>query len=135
MLAAGDTAELQCYLAATQTPVAISDLSVTLAHDPARQGKICVHFPAMTQTVALKPAIELLFPAGETRRFVGEWGEVLTIGDLSAGTYRLTVPVLANDEMQIAPVESSLPLRCKPAMPPRRSRYPVCRLSVMPARV
>ncbi len=61
----------------------------------------------MTQTVALKPAIELLFPAGETRRFVGEWGEVLTISDLSAGTYRLTVPVLANDEMQIAPVESS----------------------------
>ncbi|EAA5300857.1 chitinase [Salmonella enterica subsp. enterica serovar Manhattan] len=107
MLAAGDTAELQCYLAATQTPVAISDLNATLAHDPARQGKICVHFPAMTQTVALKPVIELLFPAGETRRFVGEWGEVLTIGDLSAGTYRLTVPVLANDEMQIAPVESS----------------------------
>ncbi|PVR41602.1 chitinase, partial [Salmonella enterica subsp. enterica serovar Anatum] len=107
MLAAGDTAELQCYLAATQMPVAISDLSATLAHDPARQGKICVHFPAMTQTVALKPAIELLFPAGETRRFVGEWGEVLTISDLSAGTYRLTVPVLANDEMQIAPVESS----------------------------
>ncbi|EDW8156879.1 hypothetical protein FHP40_003225 [Salmonella enterica subsp. enterica serovar Hartford] len=107
MLAAGDTAELQCYLAATQTPVAISDLNATLAHDPARQGKVCVHFPAMTQTVALKPVIELLFPAGETRRFVGEWGEVLTIGDLSAGTYRLTVPVLANDEMQIAPVESS----------------------------
>ncbi|ELI9453243.1 chitinase [Salmonella enterica] len=107
MLAAGDIAELQCYLAATQTPVAISDLNATLAHDPARQGKICVHFPAMTQTVALKPVIELLFPAGETRRFVGEWGEVLTIGDLSAGTYRLTVPVLANDEMQIAPVESS----------------------------
>lgn len=135
MLAAGDTVELQCYLAATQMPVAISDLSATLAHDPARQGKICVHFPAMTQTVALKPAIELLFPAGETRRFVGEWGEVLTISDLSAGTYRLTVPALANDEMQIAPVESSLPLRCNPAMPPRRSRYPVCRLSVMPARV
>lgn len=107
ILAAGDTAELQCYLAATQTPVAISDLNATLAHDPARQGKVCVHFPAMTQTVALKPVIELLFPAGETRRFVGEWGEVLTIGDLSAGTYRLTVPVLANDEMQIAPVESS----------------------------
>lgn len=89
----------------------------------------------MTQTVALKPVIELLFPAGETRRFVGEWGEVLTIGDLSAGTYRLTVPVLANDEMQIAPVESSLPLRRNPAMPPRRSVHPVCRLSVMPARV
>ncbi|WP_254493365.1 hypothetical protein, partial [Salmonella enterica] len=34
-------------------------------------------------------------------------GEVLTISDLSAGTYRLTVPVLANEEMQIAPVESS----------------------------
>ncbi len=27
LLAAGDTAELQCYLAATQMPVAISDLS------------------------------------------------------------------------------------------------------------
>lgn len=89
----------------------------------------------MTQTVALKPVIELLFPAGETRRFVGEWGEVLTIGDLSAGTYRLTVPVLANDEMQSRQSSPLLPLRCNPAMPPRRSRYPVCRLSVMPARV
>lgn len=107
MLAAGDDAELQCYLAATQTPVSISDLSATLAHDPARQGKIYVHFPAMMQTVTLKPVVELLLPCGETRRFVGEWGEILTIGDLSAGTYRLTVPVLANDEMQIAPVESS----------------------------
>ncbi|MGS9097437.1 hypothetical protein ACQWHW_25485, partial [Salmonella enterica subsp. enterica serovar Infantis] len=77
MLAAGETAELQCDRAATQMPVAISDLSATLAQDPARQGKICVHFPAMTQTVALNPAIELLFPAGETRRLVGEWGEVL----------------------------------------------------------
>ncbi|EDP8644170.1 chitinase [Salmonella bongori] len=107
MLAAGEVAELQCYLAATQTPVFVSDLSATLAHDPARQGKICIHFPAMTPGIMLKPAIEVLFPSGETRRFVGEWDDVLTIGDLGAGIYQLTVPVLANDEMQIAPVDAS----------------------------
>ncbi len=89
----------------------------------------------MTQTVALKPAIELLFPAGETRRFVGEWGEVLTIGDLSAGTYRLTVPVLANNEMQIAPVESSFTVTLQSGDAAAQVRYPVCQLSVMPARV
>lgn len=44
MLAAGDTAELQYYLAATQMPVAISDLSATLAHDPARQEKFAFIF-------------------------------------------------------------------------------------------
>ncbi len=89
----------------------------------------------MTQTVALKPAIELLFQPAKPGAFVGEWGEVLTISDLSAGTYRLTVPVLANDDANRASRVLFLPLLLQSAMPPRRSVYPVCRLSVAPARV
>ncbi len=110
LLASGKSAVLEFYLAATQTPVALSDLTATLAHDPGRQGKILLQFPAMAQSTSLKPEIDLQYPDGSQQRFVGEWGATLTIGDLSAGSYEITVLPLCNDEMQISPVEDRFTL-------------------------
>jgi hypothetical protein len=106
LLASGDSAELQFYLAATQTPISLSELTAVLAHDPARQGSIAVQFPAMSVNTALKPAFDLLYPDAHSQRFVGEWGQTLEINDLSTGNYAITVLELNNDEMKIAPLNS-----------------------------
>ncbi len=50
LLASGKSAMLEFYLSATQTPVALSDLTATLAHDPGRRGQIIVQFPAQAQS-------------------------------------------------------------------------------------
>ncbi|MBA7931906.1 chitinase [Klebsiella sp. RHBSTW-00215] len=110
-LAAGESADLQFYLSATQTPVTMSGLAATLAHDPGRQGKIVVQFPSLAESTTLKPMIDLLYPNAASQRFVGEWGQSLIIGDLSAGEYGITVLELCNDEMRITPAESALTLK------------------------
>ncbi len=104
LLAAGKSAVLEFYLSATQTPVVLSDLTATLAHDPGRQGQIILQFPTQAQSTSLKPEIELQYSDGRQQRFTGEWGATLTIGDLSAGSYVITVLELCNDEMRISPV-------------------------------
>ncbi len=111
LLAAGKSAVLEFYLSATQTPVVLSDLTATLAHDPGRQGQIIVQFPTQAQSTSLKPEIELQYPDGRQQRFAGEWGASLTIGDLSAGSYGITVLELCNDEMRISPVAESYTLK------------------------
>ena len=110
LLASGKSAVLEFYLSATQTPVALSDLTATLAHDPGRQGQIIVQFPTQAQSTSLKPEIELQYPDGRQQRFAGEWGASLTIGDLSAGRYGMTVLELCNDEMRISPVTENYAL-------------------------
>ncbi|MGG7992874.1 procyclic acidic repetitive family protein [Klebsiella aerogenes] len=110
LLASGKSAVLEFYLSATQTPVALSDLTATLAHDPGRQGQIIVQFPTQAQSTSLKPEIELQYPDGRQQRFAGEWGASLTIGDLSAGRYGMTVLELCNDEMRISPVAENYTL-------------------------
>ncbi|MGR7483154.1 chitinase [Klebsiella aerogenes] len=110
LLASGKSAVLEFYLSATQTPVALSDLTATLAHDPGRQGQIIVQFPTQAQSTSLKPEIELQYPDGRQQRFAGEWGASLTIGDLSAGSYGITVLELCNDEMRISPVAENYTL-------------------------
>lgn len=110
-LQAGASAELQFYLSATQTPVSISGLTATLAHDPARQGKIEIQFPLLEESPDLKPTIDLRYPNGTSQRFAGEWGETLTISDLSAGDYTIAALELCNEDMQIVPVEPTLKLK------------------------
>lgn len=99
MLVVGDIVELQCYLVVMQMLVVISDLNVMLVYDFVCQGKVCVYFFVMMQIVVFKLVIELLFFVGEIWCFVGEWGEVLIIGDFSVGMYWFIVLVLVNDEM------------------------------------
>ncbi|WP_323080358.1 chitinase [Klebsiella quasipneumoniae] len=110
LLAAGKSAVLEFYLSATQTPVVLSDLTATLAHDPGRQGQIVLQFPSLAETTSLKPEIDLQYPDGQQQRFVGEWGSALTIRDLSAGSYGIAVQELCNDEMSISPVTDSFSL-------------------------
>lgn len=110
-LKGGASAELQFYLSATQTPVTMSGLTAILAHDPGRQGKINIQFPSLKQNTTLKPTIDLFYPDATSRRFAGEWGETLTISDLSAGEYTIAVLELSNDDMQIVPVESTFRLK------------------------
>ena len=46
LLASGKSAVLEVFdPSATQTPVALSDLTATLAHDPGRQGQIICAIP------------------------------------------------------------------------------------------
>lgn len=105
-LAAGASAALQFYLAATQTPVTLTDLTATLARDPARQARIELQFPTQTAATALKPTVDLRAPTGSVQRFVGEWGQTLVLGDLGAGAYDITVLELCDDAMKIAPQQS-----------------------------
>ncbi len=105
-LASGESAELQFYLAATQTPIIMGELAAVLAHDPTRQGAIAVKFPSMAVNTALKPAFDMLYPDGHSQRYVGEWGQELNINDLSPGHYDITVLELINDEMKIVPLNS-----------------------------
>lgn len=109
-LAAGASAELQFYLAATQTPVTISELTATLAHDPTRQGQLALRFPAVATNTSLKPTIDLQFPDAQVQRLVGEWGQTLTIGDLAAGIYGINVLTLCDDEMRISPQRAQFSL-------------------------
>lgn len=111
LLKAGGSAELQFYLSATQTPVTMSDLTATLAHDPGRQGKIEVKFPVLTESTTLKPTIDIRYPDATSQRFTGEWGQSLIIADLSAGDYAITVLDLCNDDMRITPAESAFSLK------------------------
>ncbi|MDX7218354.1 chitinase, partial [Escherichia coli] len=90
-LRAGASAELQFFLSATQTPVTMSGLTATLAHDPGRQGTIEIQFPPLAESTTLKPTIDLRYPDATSQRFAGEWGQALVIGDLSAGDYAITV--------------------------------------------
>lgn len=106
LLASGESAELQFYLAATQTPIVMGELAAVLAHDPTRQGAIAVKFPSMAVNTALKPAFDMLYPDGHSQRYVGEWGQELSINDLSPGHYDITVLELINDEMKIVPLNS-----------------------------
>ena len=110
-LTAGASAELQFFLSATQTPVTMSGLTATLAHDPGRQGTIEIQFPPLAESTTLQPTIALRYPDATSQRFAGEWGRALVIGDLSAGDYAITVLELCNDDMRIAPVEATYPLK------------------------
>lgn len=130
LLASGKSAVLEFYLSATQTPVALSDLTATLAHDPGRQGQIIVQFPAQAQSTSLKPEIELQYPDGRQQRFAGEWGASLTIGDLSAGSYGITVLELCNDEMRISPVAESYTLKLSSGNAVER-----CQIAYQPAAI
>ncbi|MFQ9622204.1 MAG: hypothetical protein ACLR17_08565 [Enterobacteriaceae bacterium] len=89
-------------------PVTMSGLTATLAHDPGRQGRL-----KFSSTVGGKHnlATDLRYPDATSQRFAGEWGQALVIGDLSAGDYAITVLELCNDDMRIAPVESTYPLK------------------------
>ena len=130
LLASGKSAVLEFYLSATQTPVALSDLTATLAHDPGRQGQIIVQFPTQAQSTSLKPEIELQYPDGRQQRFAGEWGASLTIGDLSAGSYGITVLELCNDEMRISPVAESYTLKLSSGNAVER-----CQIAYQPAAI
>lgn len=130
LLASGKSAVLEFYLSATQTPVVLSDLTATLAHDPGRQGQIIVQFPAQAQSTSLKPEIELQYPDGRQQRFAGEWGASLTIGDLSAGSYGITVLELCNDEMRISPVAESYTLKLSSGNAVER-----CQIAYQPAAI
>ncbi|HCR1150265.1 TPA: chitinase [Klebsiella aerogenes] len=132
LLASGKSAVLEFYLSATQTPVVLSDLTATLAHDPGRQGQIIVQFPAQAQaqSTSLKPEIELQYPDGRQQRFAGEWGASLTIGDLSAGSYGIMVLELCNDEMRISPVAESYTLKLSSGNAVER-----CQIAYQPAAI
>ena len=108
MLAAGKTATLDCYMAATQTPVTLTDLTVVLAHDPGRQGKIILSFPQLSGE--LQPVIELTYPNGTRKCYSGRWGEKLVISDLAAGQYTVVMLPLQNDRLQITPTQASVVL-------------------------
>lgn len=107
-LGAGKSAELEFYLAATQTPVVLEDLQATLAHDPGRQGKIEFIFPARKEATTLKPVLDIVYPDGSVKNVTGEWGQSLTVADLAAGQYTVNVQSLENDDMRIAPVKETL---------------------------
>ncbi|MEO3990142.1 chitinase [Pseudocitrobacter cyperus] len=106
MLPTGRSATLECYLAATQTPLVFSDLQATLARDPGRQGKIVLSFPSLASE--LKPMVELLHADGKSQMLTGNWGESLSIDNLAAGQYRVRVLTLQNEVMQLAPVDEMI---------------------------
>lgn len=113
LLPAGGSATLECYLAATQTPLAFSDLQATLARDPGRQGKIVLSFPSLSS--ALKPVVELLHADGSSQTLSSSWGESLTIENLAAGQYSVRVHTLQNEVMQLAPVNETIAVTLRSA--------------------
>lgn len=103
MLAGGASGTLTFSLAATQTPVTITDLSVQLLNDPGRQGRILLDFPAQAESQGLRPGVTLVVPDGSAKSYSGVWGETLTISGLSAGKYSVCVDTLENNALRIEP--------------------------------
>lgn len=110
-LAPGESGTLSFSFAAVQIPVKIADFALTLASGSACQGQIMLRFPAMETSTALKPTIDLQFPDARLQRYVGEWGQTLTIGDLSPGTYHITALELSDNTLRIVPQKTDFTLQ------------------------
>lgn len=109
-LAPGERGTLSFSFAAVQLPVKISDFTLTLASGSACQGQIILKFPAMATSTALKPTVDLRFPDARIQRYAGEWGQTLSIGDLSPGTYGISAPELCDNALRIVPQQADFSL-------------------------
>ncbi|WP_318371799.1 chitinase [Enterobacter sp.] len=105
-LAAGASGTLECALAATQTPVQLTDISAMLASDPGSQGTLAVSFPALSATAGLLPTFTLTRPDGSQKSYTGAWGETQIIDGLSRGEYRLNVDTLENATLKLTPKQA-----------------------------
>jgi hypothetical protein len=107
-LAPGATGTLSFSLSATQTPVTLGDVHVTLVNDPARQGELVIATPASPLVDFPSPQVILTDPEGNRETHTLQWNSAQRIQSLSYGRYTLQLPVLENQEASLTPQQLQL---------------------------
>lgn len=109
-LAPGATGTLSFSLSATQTPVTLGDVYVTLVNDPARQGELVIATPAGPLPGFPAPQVTLTGPDNSRETYTLQWNSTQRIKSLAYGRYSLQLPVLENQEASLAPQQPQLTL-------------------------
>lgn len=102
----GASGTLSFSLSATQTPVTLGDVHVTLQNDPARQGELALTAPGCPLAGLPSPIVVLVDPQGKSVTHTLAWGSTTRIENLAYGRYTLQLPVLESEEASLTPQQA-----------------------------
>ncbi|TPG60806.1 chitinase [Ewingella americana] len=105
-LDAGKTGTLTFSLSATQTPVTLGEVRVTLRSDPARQGELIVVMPSSGVAGIGDPTLTLITESGAQTAHSLSWNSRNSLKNLAYGRYCIQTDSLENATARLTPAQS-----------------------------